>query len=97
MQKMIADRGFICGCGERVFSGERAYTNTVEETSVKTKKVKFVKVRYCRFCGENSIRENEENADSEYFSIEQRSERERELFGAYLANRNPSQYFEDNC
>ena len=94
MQKMTADRSFTCGCGERVYSGEKAYVDTVEETSVKTKKVKLVKVKYCRFCGENSL---QENSDSEYFSIEQRSERERELFGAYLANGNPSQYFEDNC
>ena len=96
MQKMTAGRGFTCGCGERVYSGEKSYIATVEEKSVKTKKVKLVKVKYCRFCGESSFLENEES-DSEYFSIEQRSERERELFGAYLANGNPSQYFEDNC
>jgi NMD protein affecting ribosome stability and mRNA decay len=91
MQKTVATSGFTCRCGERVYSGETSYVSRIEETSTKTKKVKTVNVKYCRFCGWDLIQKGVVLEDSE-----KRAEREMELFGAYVAGGNRMQYFTDN-
>lgn len=67
-----------------------ATTTTASATPSKADVEAFMKAR-----GITKTREGVSGADVYDRSSENESERERETFGAYLANGNPSQYLED--